>query len=180
MGWTREDVKDIFFSSGIRSPRGFYPEEYDELASHLNAGWLTMEVCGYVMPSEPGDDSPFRQWYPRLMGEGGQSEAHKALKWAALNWVVSQGETMPDEEYATNFGRVDVVGRQRRLIAECGDTPPSKVVEALMDGWAMFTLWPFEKQTFFIFRLSDEGRQALTELRLLRLFRENAAAEVGL
>ncbi len=180
MAWTRKDIKELFFSSIIWNPRGFYPEEYDELAQHLNAGWVVVETQGYVVPPPPAEDSPWYRWYLRLMREGSQSDAHKELKWAALNWVVAQGDTMPDEEYRADFGRPDVVGRQLRLVAECGDTPPSKVVAALMGGWNAFTLWPFDKQTAFIFRLSDEGRKELTTLFQRRLFANNVAGMVGL
>lgn len=111
---------------------------------------------------------------------GSESQAHKLLKWAAWRWLRQEGDPSPQFEYSTLFGRADVASVQIHAAAECGDTPPAKVAEALLHGWQRFSLWPFDQEFFLLFRLSDEGAVELPRLFENRLFSENASAQIGL
>ncbi len=161
--WTDKDTERLF-RSGIYDRRGM-DSEYADLAKFLNAGWITIETEEYVRPRVPEADHPHVFWYRNIMRSGGKSESpeHRALKWAAWEWLRNQGEPLPTAEYSVLIERMgtklhaDVAGRQLRYIAECGDTQPSKVVDYLMNGWEAVVLFPFNQQTLCIFRLSPEG-----------------------
>lgn len=161
--WTDKDTERLF-RSGIYDRRGM-DSEYADLAKFLNAGWITIETEEYVQPPVPEADHPHVFWYRNIMRSGGKSESpeHRALKWAAWEWLRNQGEPLPTAEYSVLIERIgtklhaDVAGRQLRYIAECGDTQPSKVVDYLMNGWEAVVLFPFNQQTLYIFRLSPEG-----------------------
>ncbi len=184
MAWTRHDIERLFYSSetvtgGGRGPRGLWPESYEELARFLNDGWIIAEVSPYVAtaPTEP----LYTETYDRLMRTiGNESRAHKQLKWEAWIWLRQEGDPWPQFELSTIFGRADVASVSLEIAAECGDTSPDKVADALAHGWKALTLWPFDQAAFFIFRLSKIGAVELLKFFEQRLFEDNAAAEIGL
>lgn len=176
-------------------------EAYGELADFLCKQWITVEVSPYTFVPDPAPGAPDYQAFREAFWGSG-SEAHGRLKWQAWNWLREQGETEPLYEYATAHGRADVAAPGIRYVAECGDTAPDKVVQALTaGGWKAFALFPWphldEKawraedcplpapeslmvREVYVFRLTDSGAKGLEDYLHRRLWHENAAAAVGL
>ena len=182
--WTSEKIVALFQSSGA-AQRGFFTE-YQELAAHLNAGYVLAKAFSFTSsPEDPGAEC-------RLAFDGGSSSLHGLAKLWAYSFLCQQGEPAPVYEYTiSEYGRADVVSRSLRLVVEVGDTPPRKVIDALLPGyWQRFILIPFPDSIEALsegsliqavgFTLSPGGRVELQRQRDRALFRNNAAAQVGL
>jgi hypothetical protein len=124
--WTPDLLESVFDDTAYNEAfRRGTTEEYEEILTLMNAGIISLHQGRY---------------YPRRRHTG----SHDSLKRVAVEMLQRLGETRPHCEYSCSVGRADVVSLTHRILVECGNTYPRKVVETLRSGyWQRFVQMPF-------------------------------------
>jgi hypothetical protein len=162
----------LFCSSGGRV-RG-YAADFVELENLSESGELVVQEIQFEIPREPDRaSSDWKHYYDAFTAT--TSELHGWLKWAAWNWLRSEGEAEPKYEQAYPGGKADVHGPRLGVVVECGDTAPDKLLVECGDtapdklvstfsakcGYVAWVLLPFPSDPRFYLEATLSGMKVL-------------------
>ena len=146
----------------------FHPVDIMKTAEALARAITAGQVLVEAGPMPDLDD--------QLRHSAHESVEHGRLKALACHYLRGQGcaPAQIRAEYRCEVGRADIVALDRRILCECGNTPPRKVLEALRGSWREFVLLPYDHEDAYRFTASPTAVQELRAQYSADLFKNHA------
>jgi len=138
--------------------------ECEHIAQLIRMGFVTQYSVRF----------PLAQVTPALRemaaGKHFESDGHVQLKLSVANWLKSRGCTGIEFEAPTRYGRADVSSADPRLVAECGNTLPYRLLSGMFGDDATFCLVPYQEAingqvTAYLFDGTAEGIERYWQVR---------------